>query len=75
LDNLKVGQKAKIYQLALARTYCDFQFFLDNATDLSEEEIQNIIVLFYKVQKDIDSEFRAKAIKFCALDEAEGPTN
>jgi hypothetical protein len=59
----------------MAGVYSDFQFYLVNATELSEESIQEIVVLYYKVQKDHDSEFRQKAIKFCALDEAEGPTN
>jgi len=36
-DDLKMGIKAKIYQLAMAGVYSDFQFYLVNATDLTEE--------------------------------------
>lgn len=35
-----MGQKAKIYSLAMAGVYSDFQFYLANGTELSEEEIQ-----------------------------------
>jgi hypothetical protein len=55
--------------------YSDLQFYLANATELDEEDLQKIIVLFYKVKKDMDSEFRTKANKFCAVHEAEGPAN
>jgi hypothetical protein len=57
----------------MAGVYSDFQFYLANGTELDDETLQKIIVLFYKIQKDMDTEFRHKATKYC--DEAEGPSN
>jgi hypothetical protein len=72
---MKPAIQVKIFQLATAGVYSDLQFFLANGTDLCEEDLQKVIVLFYKVKKDMDPEFRLKANKFCAMVEAEGPTN
>lgn len=75
IESLKSIQKSKIFELATNSVYSDFQFFLVNGTELEEEELHKIIVLYYKVQKDLDPEFLQKAKKFCDMNEAEGPTN
>jgi hypothetical protein len=72
-NSLKNSQKAKIYELAINGVYSDFQFYVANGTELEEEELEKIIILFYKVQRDMDPEFKVKATKFCVADEAEGP--
>jgi len=47
--------------MTLKGSLTNFLFYLDNATKLTEEQIQNCIILFHKVQKKCDDEFNAKS--------------
>jgi len=41
--------------------YSNLQFYLENATELTEEQIQEYIILHYKVQKHVDTSFSKTA--------------
>jgi len=47
--------------MTLKGSLTNFLFYLDNATKLTEEEIQDCIILFHKVQKKCDDTFNGKS--------------
>jgi hypothetical protein len=51
IESLKSQEKAKIFQRAFAGIISDLMVFLDKGTDLEEQQIMEIIILFYKVKK------------------------
>jgi hypothetical protein len=64
-QNLSTNQKAKIFDLIMKGVYSNLQIYLDNATDLTEEQIKDLTVLFYKVTKHQDPSFSKMAIAYC----------
>lgn len=76
IDSLKIEQKAKIFQLTQKKFESNLQFYLENATTLKEDQIEKIIILFYKVQKNLDKGFEASTKEICeANKESSGPIN
>ena len=65
IEGLKASQRAKIFELIKKGVFSNLQIYLDNATDMSEAQIKDLIVLFYKVQRGMDSSFLKTAAAYC----------
>lgn len=63
-EGLDETQRSKIFEQTSKGVETQFQFYLENATELSEEEIQEAIILFYKVQKGKDPQFAGKVKEY-----------
>lgn len=60
-ESLNGEQKKNLCKMTMKGSLTNFLFYLDIATKLSEEEIQDCIILFHKVQKKCDDGFNAKS--------------
>lgn len=60
LDTLTKEQQAHIFDLTLQGSQTHLQLYLEKRTDLDIDTIETIIILFYKVHKGIDKDFKSK---------------
>ena len=74
VSSMNEDKISKIMSLTLNGVFSDLQFYLENGTEMSEEEIKTLIIMFYKVQKGLDKEFTEKMASFAKSDKTT-PTN
>ena len=63
LEQIKPAQRAKIMQLTRKGVYSNLQFYLVSSLseNLKEQVMEDIIVLYYKFQANLDDQFTVRA--------------
>jgi hypothetical protein len=69
--------KQKIVSLTQSGTVSDLQFYLENGTQITEDDIKTMITLYHKVQNGLDTTFieRVKEMKAKESTSPTTPTN